>query len=180
MPTMSIMPLKRLFLLSLLGLCACSLFRTPEENAKQLAIEMAVAYFTFDYENLDAWMKPVQGEFYYRDFIKDYVLPTLGPYMQENWLESKARLVEIEEYKRGTSQDGAQVIIWKIMLQVTPQWPADGPPLPFGSDYDDIPWTNGENTTVYASAANQLGVWNVKLLPTSKLKGAVNALESTE
>jgi hypothetical protein len=172
--------IKRFSLILLLALTSCSLFRSSEENARQLAVDTAVAYFTFDYENLDGWMKPVQGEFYYKDFIKEYVLPTLGPYMQDNWVQSTATLISADEYFRGTSQDGADVIIWEIVLQVDPPWPADGPPAPFGSDYDDIPWTNGSNTTVYAAAANQLGVWNIKLLTTGEVKGVIDSLGSQE
>jgi len=169
--------MKRLFLLSVLLLASCAAPKNSENKVKQLAVDTALAYFTFDYENVEEWMQPVQGDFYYKNHIEEYVLPVLAPYLQEYYIKSNAELVSVEEYSRGSSSDGAQVVIWKITLQVDMPWPKKGPPSPFGpNERDEIPWTKGERAIVYGAAAYQLGVWNVKLLAKNEADALVTEL----
>lgn len=171
----------RLLLLLILFLTSCSLFKSPEEKAMQLAVDTAVAYFTYDYEDAEGWMKPVQNEFYYKEFISDQVLPVLDPYFYQFFLKSTAALINVEEYARGISSiDNTPVIVWKIDLEVSPAWPAGGPPPPFGIDMDSIPWADKENTTVFAAAANRLGVWNIKLLTADSAEDIIATLDSSE
>ena len=157
--------IKRLLLLSILLLVSCAGQKGAEKDAMELATEMTVAYFTFDYENVEDWMLPVQDEFYYETFIHDDVLPVMAPYMQRYFIQSSATLDSVEEYARGQSRDGSQVIIWRITVQVDQSWPKSGPPSPFGAnEQDEIPWTWGKTGVAYGTAAYRLGVWNVKLL----------------
>ena len=157
---------KPLSLLLLLLLTSCSLFRTPEENAYQLAIDTAVAYFTYNYQHPDEWMEGVQDEFFYKEYISQ-VLPTLAPYMTQYFLISTAELESIEEVARGVDEDGNDVIAWRLVLHVTPAWPEDGPPAFRRIHREDLPWTDGETATLYALAANRLGIWNLRLLSVS-------------
>lgn len=168
--------MKRIFLLSILLLASCAGQKSSESDAKALATDMTIAYFTFDYENVEDWMLPVQDEFYYETFIHDDVLPVMAPYMQKYYIQSTSTLVSAEEYARGESQDGSQVIIWEIIVQVDTPWPKNGPPSPFGAnEQDEIPWTRGQTGVAYGTAASRLGVWNVKLLA----RNEADALKAT-
>jgi len=168
------------FLLLLLLLTSCSLFRSSEENARQLAIDTAVAYFTFNYEDPEGWMKPVQDEFYYKEFIKNRILPVLAPYLKKYFIKSTASLVSIEELTRGTSSDDSEVILWEIVVQVDPPWPTGDLPEFDRAIGDELPWTSGEITTVYAVAASRLGVWNLKLLSEDSAQAVRDDLVSLE
>lgn len=154
----------RFALLLLLLLTSCSLFYSAEEKARRLAMETAVAYFSYNYQDPEGWMAPVQDEYFYQEYVANRVLPTLAPYMTEYFIKSTAELVSIEEVARGLSEDGAEVIIWMITVRVSPSWPEDGPPKFDRVDREEVPWTDGEQAIVYAVAANRLGVWNLRLL----------------
>jgi hypothetical protein len=168
----------RFFLLLLLLLTSCSLFYSAEEKARRLAIKTAEAYFTYNYQDPESWMKSVQEEYFYQEYIGDRVLPTLAPYMAQYFIKSTAELESIEEYTRGVSEDESDIIIWKLVLQVTPAWPANGPPEFSRVNREELPWTNGETATVYAVAANRLGIWNLRLLSPSSATRLAGTLTS--
>ena len=162
--------------LLLLALSSCSLFLSAEERAEKLAIDTAVAYFTFDYQHPEKWMEEVQDQSYYQEFISSQVLPVLSPYMQKYFIKSTAVFVSVEEYARGVNEENIKMIVWKIDVQVNPVWPGREPPSPLDQSPTTIPWTNGEVTTVYAAAASSLGVWNVKLVPAGEVDDLLDTL----
>lgn len=164
--------------LFLLLLTSCSLFYSAEEKARRLAIETAVAYFTYDYEDPEDWMEPVQDEYYYQEYIENRVLPTMASYMRQYFIKSEAEFVSIEEVARGISQENSEVIIWEIVLQVNPAWPAGGPPEFERVEREEIPWAEDETAVVYGVAANRLGVWNVRLLPSESAAKVAASLQS--
>jgi len=162
--------------LLVLSLSSCSLFLSAEERAQKLAVDTAVAYFSFDYQHPENWMEAVQDQSYYQEFIRSQVLHVLTPYMQKYFIKSTAVFVSVEEYARGVNEENIKMIVWKINVQVNPVWPGRKPPSPLDQSPTIIPWTDGELTTVYAAAASSLGVWNVKLVPANEVDDVVDTL----
>lgn len=167
-----------LYLLLAFLMPSCSLFLSPEEKARQLAVDMAVAFFTFDYQKPENWMEPLQKEDYYQNFIKTGIKPELVPFLQKYFVISRAEFVSVDEYARGINSENADVLIWKIQLQVSPAWPGSKPPAVLNQSSAAIPWTGTDQTTVYAISTSLLGIWNVKLIPENQVDEILQAIKT--
>ncbi len=122
---------------------------------KELASDMATSYFTIDYQDLGNWLGSFQTSSYYADFLNKEAMPVLGPFFTDNKVQSSVKLQSIDEYYRKDFEDKADVTIWKIVLEVTPAWPDDGPPYPFNTGAaQNIPWPEDGQATVYVVTNN--------------------------
>ncbi len=167
-------------------LTACSLFSNAEDTARNLAVDTALAFFTFDYQHSDQWMETVSDRDYYQTIIHSQVAPELIPFLQKYFIISTAELVSVEEVARGVSEaDEADVVIWEIHLTVNSAWPGKKPPTPLDKAPYSIPWTGTDGTEVHAVGMYKLGVWSVKLISPDQVevisdKLAVGDAASTE
>jgi len=151
--------------------------QSKEDELEKLAVDTALAYFTFDYRDVNSWWSSVQDQAYWDEFIKKEVSPVLIPFMEENKVTSKASLISSEEmfYKKWTNGD--KETIWRLNLSVTPPWPGEKPPFPFGQGATNIPWTNGEETVVYAAVIIYDGNTEVLLIAVDSIDEALQSLQ---
>lgn len=152
-------------------LSSCALFSNAEDKARELAVDTAVAFFSFDYQHSDRWMESVNDRDYYQTIVRRQVAPELIPYLQKYFIISTAEFVSVDEVTRGISEaDEAVVVIWEIHLTVNPPWPGKKPPSPLDKPPYTIPWTGKDETVVHAVGMYKLGVWSVKLIPTDQVQ----------
>lgn len=162
-------------------LSACSLFSNAEETARDLAVDTALAFFTFDYQHTDQWMEAVSDRDYYQSIIRRQVAPELIPFLQKYFIISTAEFVSVEEVARGVSEaDEADVVIWEIHLTVDPAWPGKHPPSPLDKAPFSIPWTSTDETIVHAVGMYKLGVWSVKLIPPDQVEVIAGKLAAVD
>jgi hypothetical protein len=148
-----------------------------KENALQkFAVDMALAYFTFDYRDVNSWWSSVQDQTYWEEFIKKEVSPVLIPFLEENRVISKATLVSSEKIFYKKWESGGEEIIWKLDLTVNPPWPGEKPPYPFGQGASNIPWTNEEETVVYSAAIIFDGNTEIILIPADNIDEVLRSL----
>ena len=118
---------------------------------KELASGMALSYFTINYRDIGNWLGSYQTSSYYSNFLEKEPMPVLSPYFVDNMVQSSAKLQSIDEYYHKDFEDKEDVTVWKIVLEVNPPWPDDGPPYPFNTGAaQNIPWTENGKATVYA------------------------------
>lgn len=122
---------------------------------KELASGMATSYFTIDYQDLGNWLGSYQTSSYYANFLAKEAMPVLSPYFVDNMVQSSAKLQSIDEYYHKDFEDKEDVTVWKIVLDVNPPWPGDGPPYPFNTGAaQNIPWPENGKATVYVATNN--------------------------
>jgi hypothetical protein len=162
-------------------LSACAPAYNPEDDLKQRAIDLAAAYFTIDYENIDYWMEEVIDEPYAAWLRHDNLL-VLGKFFEARKVKSSASLISAGKIYQRTNTEGDEVIIWEIVLRIDDPWYEGGPPDPYNTDLDHlyIPWTEGEVTTVYAQSGKSDMVWFTSLIPDQKIGELIELIESQE
>jgi hypothetical protein len=160
-------------------LSACGKGQQTEADIQKKAVNIATAYFTYDYSHADQWMSAVQDSNYFTEYIQPDVKPVLGPYMNDHQVKSVPTLLSITPYYQKDLGNDNQMIVWKIEFNVEPSWPSDGPPPPFNSgDINGIPWTGENSTIVYAVATYIDNAWSIFLIPSSPIDAAVSSLET--
>ena len=151
--------------------------QSKESELEKHAVDMALAYFTFDYRDVNSWWSSVQDQPYWEEFIKEEVSPILMPFLEENRVISKATLVSSEKIFYKKWDNGNEETIWKLNLSVIPPWPGEKPPYPFGQGATNIPWTDEEETVLYSAAIIFDGNTEIILIPADNIDEALRSLQ---
>jgi hypothetical protein len=162
-------------------LASCGKGQLSEAEIQEKALNIAAAYFAYDYSQADQWMSAVKDSNYYTQYIQTDVMPILGPYMSEHQVKSVATLLSSSVYYQKDLGNDSQMIVWKLEFNVEPNWPSDGPPPPFNSgDINGIPWTGEKSTIVYAVATYIDNDWSIFLIPSNPIDDPVPSLQTQD
>ena len=144
---------------------------TPD-LARDRAEKAALAFYTIDYTQEDAWFADFKRDSYYPSFEK-LIKPALWPVFTSANLKTEARL-EGNPVLLGSGVDHFTKRLWevyKINLSVDQLWPGTTPPRPFNvPSIITVTWPQAPQFTVFVfvSETNDQ-TWEVGLFPSQKV-----------